>query len=141
MSNLEIPVKDRTLILNADGDYQSESGDVKLKRETGTSPEGDDFGLRWVLRLKGELIDYGGFRYDIADCYGLTLSQCSTEQDLKPQDLKVGGRYNFKHQLERLIYMGQAGNWYQFRKVDKPEIWAEILETDLHLIEETRESA
>lgn len=55
---------------------------------------------------------------------------------------KKGGRYNFKNQPERLIYMGHNwsgdGYWHQFAKVEKPEkIWCEVLTRDLHMLEET----
>jgi hypothetical protein len=48
-----------------------------------------------------------------------------------------GNRYNFKGQSERLIYIGKRGNWHQFEKVGESGVWAEILDSDLHLIEET----
>ena len=52
--------------------------------------------------------------------------------------LEVGGKYNFKCQRERLIYMGQSGCWYQFSRTEKPgEVWSEVLLSDMHLIEET----
>ena len=55
---------------------------------------------------------------------------------------KKGGRYNWKNQRERLIYMGYnwSGNgyWHQFSKVEEPEkIWCEVLTRDLHMLEET----
>lgn len=58
--------------------------------------------------------------------------------------LKIGGRYNWKGQPERLIYLGHnfSGNgyWHQFAKVESPDvIWSEILSSDLHMIEPTVE--
>jgi hypothetical protein len=55
-------------------------------------------------------------------------------------ELKLQGRYNFKHQPERLVYLGKRGNWHQFYKVGDATraVWCELLETDLHLIEETK---
>lgn len=55
-------------------------------------------------------------------------------------DLKIGDRYNFKYQPERLIYIGTYGPWHQFVKVERPSsVWSEILESDLKMIEETIE--
>jgi hypothetical protein len=40
------------------------------------------------------------------------------------KQFKVGGRYNWKGQPERLIYVGynRSGNgyWHQFAKIEKP---------------------
>lgn len=57
--------------------------------------------------------------------------------------MRVGGRYNWKGQPERLIYLGfnWSGNgyWHQFEKVGEPgKVWCEVLDSDLHCIEETR---
>lgn len=59
--------------------------------------------------------------------------------------MKIGNRYNWKHQPERLIYIGRnwSGNGYrhQFVKVDKPEkVWCEVLDSELSMIEETIEN-
>lgn len=55
----------------------------------------------------------------------------------------IGNRYNWKNQPERLIFLGRnwSGNgyWNQFAKVESPEIiWCEVLDGDLHMLEETR---
>jgi len=57
-------------------------------------------------------------------------------------NMNIGGNYNFKRQAEKLVYLGYYfsgnGRWHQFAKVDDPEkIWAEISESDIHLIEKT----
>jgi hypothetical protein len=57
--------------------------------------------------------------------------------------MRVQGKYNFKHQSERLIYIGKnfSGNgyWHQFAKVEEPEVvWAELLDSDLHMVEVTK---
>lgn len=57
---------------------------------------------------------------------------------------RVGGRYNWKGQPERLIYLGRRwvgnGYWHQFEKVDEPgAVWCEVLDSDLPSIEETKE--
>lgn len=61
-------------------------------------------------------------------------------------NLVVGGRYNWRHQSERLAYMGRirypgdSRPWYQFEKVDAPgTVWCEVLAEDLHLFEVTPE--
>ena len=56
--------------------------------------------------------------------------------------MKVGGKYNWKNQQERLVYLGEnwSGNgyWHQFAKVESPEaVWCEVLDSDLRMIEET----
>lgn len=61
------------------------------------------------------------------------------------EQFKVGGRYNWKNQTERLVYMGHnwSGNglWHQFSKVDEPgKVWCEVLTSDLHMLEETNDS-
>mgnify|MGYP001011257143 CR=1 FL=1 len=55
----------------------------------------------------------------------------------------VGNRYNWKHQKERLVYLGlnfsRNGYWHQFAKVDSPDVvWCEVTTSDLHMIEETQ---
>ena len=57
-------------------------------------------------------------------------------------DMKVGGRYNWINQPERLIYLGRnwSGNgyWNQFAKVEYPTIvWCEVLDSDLQMFEVT----
>ncbi len=51
--------------------------------------------------------------------------------------LIVGEGYNFKYQSERLTYIGKAGSWNQFVKVGETKVWAEVLDSDLHMIELT----
>ena len=67
----------------------------------------------------------------------------ATEQKLKPSDMKIGGKYNWKSQPDRLIYLGRnwSGNgyWHQFAKVESPGVvWCEVLDSDLPMFEETR---
>jgi len=59
--------------------------------------------------------------------------------------LEIGGRYNWKNQPERLIYVGAklytfyGRRWHQFVKVDEPsKVWCEVLDEDLHMLEETK---
>lgn len=54
----------------------------------------------------------------------------------------IGHRYNWKGQPERLVYLGKnwSGNgyWHQFAKVgSEPEVWCEVQDSDLHMIEKT----
>jgi hypothetical protein len=56
--------------------------------------------------------------------------------------LQIGGRYNWKNQPERLIYMGlcepRNGRWHQFAKVDVPNVcWCEVTDDDLSSFEAT----
>jgi hypothetical protein len=60
----------------------------------------------------------------------------------EPVKFEIGGRYNWKGQPERLIYLGCnfSGNgfWHQFAKVGEPEkIWCEVLTEDLASFEAT----
>lgn len=57
----------------------------------------------------------------------------------------IGGRYNWKGQPERLIYIGpmrdMSGLWHQFVKVDKPNsVWCEVTTQDLSRLEPTAQS-
>ena len=57
------------------------------------------------------------------------------------QDLIRGGKYNWKSQPERLVYIGVnlTGMWHRFAKVDTPHIvWCEVLAEDLHMMERTK---
>ena len=57
--------------------------------------------------------------------------------------MKIGERYNWKNQHERLVYLGNnwSGNgyWHQFALVESPEkVWCEVRDSDLHMLEETK---
>ena len=57
--------------------------------------------------------------------------------------MKIGGKYNWPGQQERLIYIGRnwSGNgyWHQFEKVDEPGVvWCEVTDSDLNMLEETQ---
>ena len=55
--------------------------------------------------------------------------------------MKVDGKYNFVNGREKLVYMGKEGPWHQFALVDKPgKVWAEVLEMDLSMLEETSDA-
>jgi hypothetical protein len=53
------------------------------------------------------------------------------------EDLVMNGKYNFKHQPERLEFVGWSGNWAQFQRVEGSGIWAEVLKTDMWMLEES----
>lgn len=55
--------------------------------------------------------------------------------------LKINGKYSWKCAPEdKLIYLGISGIWHQFKKIGDPRpVWCEVLETDLHMLEETPE--
>jgi hypothetical protein len=57
--------------------------------------------------------------------------------------MKIGGRYNWQNQPERLIYLGVgtggSRGWHQFAKTESPTVvWCDVLESDLRMLEETR---
>ena len=59
------------------------------------------------------------------------------------ENLKVGGKYNWEYQPERLSYMGRDFNcgrfWYQFEKLDAPgKVWCEVPADDLRMFEESK---
>jgi hypothetical protein len=38
--------------------------------------------------------------------------------------MKINGRYNWKNQPERLVYVGKKGAWHQFELLEKHgEVW------------------
>lgn len=52
--------------------------------------------------------------------------------------MKVGGRYNWRGQPDRLVYLGKKGVWHQFKKLGDPrDVWCEVLTEDLRRLEET----
>lgn len=61
---------------------------------------------------------------------------------LTAADMKPGGFYNWKGQPERLVYLRRFNGWHQFAKVgDLQTVWCEVLDEDLHLLEETVDEA
>lgn len=66
--------------------------------------------------------------------------------NLHPNTIKRGMRCNWKNQPERLIYMGKKGSWHQFARIgsqnsDSNPVWCEVLDADLHMLEETKDEA
>lgn len=63
------------------------------------------------------------------------------QQPLTPETMKRGGRYNWKGQPDRLIYLRRFNGWHQFKKIGDPrEVWCEVLDSDLHMLEETTDA-
>tara|TARA_R110000744_G_scaffold42533_1_gene95965 strand:- start:82 stop:252 length:171 start_codon:yes stop_codon:yes gene_type:complete len=53
--------------------------------------------------------------------------------------MRIGEKYNWKYQPERLVYQGKVGCWHQFGLVELPlKVWCEVLEEDLVRIEKTK---
>ena len=53
-------------------------------------------------------------------------------------NMVIDGRYNWKNQSERLVYIGKMDAWHRFELVDEPgKVWCEVLDEDLHMLEET----
>lgn len=53
--------------------YKSEDGKV-LRRENGTTPNGNPLGGRWVLRdATGVMVDFDQYRNDLSERYKLEL--------------------------------------------------------------------
>lgn len=55
----------------------------------------------------------------------------------------VGGKYNWKGQPERLVYLGYnwsgSGYWHQFKKIDDPRpVWCEVQGYELQYFEESK---
>ena len=46
-----------------------------------------------------------------------------------------GKTYRFTYDTLELTYIGKAGNWHQFVKVGETKVWAELMDTDLHMME------
>lgn len=56
--------------------------------------------------------------------------------------MNIGDRYNWKNQPERLVYTGKSGPWFKFAKVERPGVnWCQVLQDDLHMLEETKSEA
>jgi hypothetical protein len=59
---------------------------------------------------------------------------------LTAASMKIGWHYNWKNQPERLVYIGKLRSWHQFELVEKRgtgEVWCEVLDEDLHMLEAT----
>jgi hypothetical protein len=91
--------------------------------------------------LAQDEIDYGSVKAIAAWNRRAALS-AAPEADtiLTPEKMKRGGRYNWKNQSDRLIYLRKSGNWHQFKKIGDPrEVWCEVSDGYLHMLEETED--
>lgn len=66
------------------------------------------------------------------------------EKPVSCHNIKVGSKYNWKNQAERLVYLGLClphnGRWHQFALTDKPEVvWCEVRDSDLSSFEVSHE--
>jgi len=61
---------------------------------------------------------------------------------IKKDSLLVGDKYHWTCDPEtKLVYLGKKGVWHQFAKTNAPDaVWCEVLDDDLHMLEETKES-
>ena len=50
--------------------------------------------------------------------------------------LEIGKKYKWKHEPQILTYVGKSNGWHQFALVNTDELWCEVLDFDLHLMEE-----
>ena len=48
-------------------DTQKLKENFEIKREFGTTPNGNNMNGRWVLRENGKLLDFDQYRYDLMD--------------------------------------------------------------------------
>ncbi|HET7155910.1 MAG TPA: hypothetical protein VFI87_11145 [Hyphomicrobiaceae bacterium] len=70
----------------------------------------------------------------------------SVGEPVTRDNIVIGGRYNWKNQPERLVYMGlcepRNGRWHQFAKVEDPAVcWSEVTDDDLSSFEVTPPAA
>ena len=57
-------------------------------------------------------------------------------------DMIVGNKYNWKCSPEKLVYLGKVGAWHQFALIEKPnDVWCEVLDRDLHMLEAKKDGA
>lgn len=50
-------------------------------------------------------------------------------------NLETGEKYKWKHEPHTLIYVGKNNGWHQFALVNTDELWCEVLDSDLKLME------
>jgi hypothetical protein len=68
------------------------------------------------------------------------MEKTMVQETLTPATMKRGGAYNWKNQPDRLIYLRRFNGWHQFKKIGDPrEVWCEVRDEDLHMLEETAE--
>jgi hypothetical protein len=50
--------------------------------------------------------------------------------------LVIGNKYKWKHDAKQMIFIGKYGYWNQFSLDGSQKVWCEVLDSDLHLMEE-----
>lgn len=50
--------------------------------------------------------------------------------------LVLGSKYKWKHEAKTLVYVGRVHGWNQFALYNTDELWCEVSDADLHLMEE-----
>lgn len=50
-------------------------------------------------------------------------------------NLVIGDKYKWKHETKTLVYVGKCGVWNQFSLPSTNELWCEVLDSDLYLME------
>ena len=80
-------------------------------------------------------------RQEARGCLELFNRVTEMKKTIDMMNLVIGGKYNWKNQPERLIYLGVyigGGRWHQFAKVDSQNVvWCEVHTSDLCMMEET----
>lgn len=51
-------------------------------------------------------------------------------------NLIIGNKYKWKHEQKTLVYVGKSGVWNQFSLLNTNELWCEVLDSDLYLMEQ-----
>lgn len=55
---------------------------------------------------------------------------------LTEQDLIKGSQYRWRYaEQQPLIYLRRHKGWHQFRTLASPEVWCEVLNEDLNMME------
>lgn len=96
--------------------------------------DGSCIGLTW-----NDGVTVNGLPHEFFTEYSKSVGNANSE--LCADAMVVGGKYNWKHQRERLLYKGVSGSgtWHQFALVENPgTVWCEVLSCDLHMLEETQ---
>jgi hypothetical protein len=53
-------------------------------------------------------------------------------------ELEIGKSYKWKHDSHQLVYLSQKGLWHQFALIGTTKVWCEVVDEDLHMIEEIK---
>ena len=50
----------------------------------------------------------------------------------------IGNKYKWKYENDIFIYVSKNGNWNLFVLESTSKIWCEVLDSDLHMLEEVK---